>query len=106
MPSRVAWRLQVATGGQALQPLQVGPTQPQPQPARSLATHPVPALAADYRVPVVLRELGVLCYAPKLAAAVDAKRELAPGSQEEVEIRAVTVVSEQQRWCGWTGISG
>lgn len=51
---------------------------------------------ADYRVPVVLRELGVLCYAPKLAAAVDAKRELAPGSQEEVEIRAVTVAAVER----------
>lgn len=43
-------------------------------------------------MPVVLRELGVLRYAPSLAAAVDAKQELAPGSQEEVEIRAATVV--------------
>ena len=51
-----------------------------------------PTPCADYRVPVVLRELGVLRYAPALAAAVDAKQELAPGSQEEVEIRAATVV--------------
>lgn len=46
---------------------------------------------ADYRVPVVLRELGVLEYAPELAAAVDARRELAAGGREEVEIRAATV---------------
>ncbi|KAI7835398.1 hypothetical protein COHA_010694 [Chlorella ohadii] len=51
---------------------------------------------ADYRVPVVLRELGVLRYAPSLAAAVDAKQELAPGSQEEVEIRAATVVAVER----------
>lgn len=47
--------------------------------------------AADYRVPVVLRELGLLSYAPELAAAVDGRRELAAGSREETEIRAATV---------------
>ena len=46
---------------------------------------------ADYRVPVVLRELGVLQYAPTLAAAVDGRQELAAGSREEIEIRAATV---------------
>ena len=48
---------------------------------------------ADYRVPVVLRELGVLRYAQQLAAAVDARQELAAGSAEELEIRAATVVA-------------
>ena len=47
-------------------------------------------------MPVVLRELGVLCYAPALAAAVDARRELAPGSQEEVEVRAATVAAVER----------
>ncbi|PRW33671.1 UPF0553 -like [Chlorella sorokiniana] len=51
---------------------------------------------ADYRVPVVLRELGVLRYAPSLAAAVDGRRELAPGSREEVEIRAATVAAVER----------
>lgn len=51
----------------------------------------LPTCDADYRVPVVLRELGVLGYAPALAEAVDSRRELAAGSQEEVEIRAATV---------------
>ncbi len=50
-----------------------------------------PPCNADYRVPVVLRELGVLRYAPALAEAVDSRRELTAGSQEEVEIRAATV---------------
>ena len=54
------------------------------------------ACCTDYRVPVVLRELGVLHYAPSLAAAVDSKQEIAPGSQEEVEIRAATVVRQCQ----------
>lgn len=45
----------------------------------------------------MLRELGVLQYAPALAAAADSRRELAPGSQEEVEIRAATVVSSAVR---------
>lgn len=46
---------------------------------------------ADYRVPQILRARGVLVYAPALAAAVDARDEVAYGSEEEVEIRAATV---------------
>jgi hypothetical protein len=46
---------------------------------------------ADYKVPQVLRHLGVLTYAPALAARIG-RRELIPaGSREEVEIRAATV---------------
>ncbi|GAB4820369.1 hypothetical protein N2152v2_007415 [Parachlorella kessleri] len=48
---------------------------------------------ADYRVPVVLRELGVLQYSEQLASKVDSRQELQPGSTEEVEIRAATVVA-------------
>lgn len=51
---------------------------------------------ADYRVPVVLRERGILVYAPALAAAVDGKQTLAPGSDEEVEIRAGTIVAVER----------
>ena len=43
---------------------------------------------ADYRVPVVLRELGVLEYDDALAAHVAAKEEILPGSAYEIEIRA------------------
>lgn len=50
----------------------------------------------DYRVPVVLRELGVLRYAPALAEAVDAQRDLPPGGREEVEIRAATVAAVER----------
>lgn len=49
--------------------------------------------AADYRVPVVLREHGILVYAPPLAAAVDGQQELAAGGREEVEIRGCTIVA-------------
>ena len=57
-----------------------------PSPPAYTPPHP-----ADYRVPVVLREEGVLRYAPALAGAVDGRCELAAGGQEEVEIRAATV---------------
>ena len=46
---------------------------------------------ADYKIPQVLRALGVLSYAPPLAERVDAQLELAPGCEEEVEIRAAMV---------------
>jgi hypothetical protein len=46
---------------------------------------------ADYKVPQVLRRLGILAYAPALARRVDAEDAIAAGSEEEVEIRAATV---------------
>lgn len=46
---------------------------------------------ADYKVPQVLRHLGILIYSPELAAKVDNRILLSPGSGEEVEIRANTV---------------
>jgi hypothetical protein len=46
---------------------------------------------ADYKVPQVLRELGVLRYSTELSALVDAQVELAAGSPFEVEIRAATI---------------
>ncbi|MFN0070605.1 MAG: queuosine 5'-phosphate N-glycosylase/hydrolase [Chloroflexota bacterium] len=46
---------------------------------------------ADYKVPQVLRELGLLSYAPSLAGRVDHRVELPPGSREEIEIRAATI---------------
>jgi hypothetical protein len=51
---------------------------------------------ADYKLPQVLRELGVLTYGPSLAGRVDGLQELAPGSPEEVEIRASTVVAVER----------
>ncbi len=46
---------------------------------------------ADYKLPQILRAWGVLKYAPRLARAVDAQKEIAAGSAEEVEIRAATL---------------
>ncbi len=46
---------------------------------------------ADYQLPALLREKGVLSYSPSLAARVDAGEEILAGSREEVEIRAATV---------------
>jgi hypothetical protein len=46
---------------------------------------------ADYKLPQVLRELGVIIYHPELARKVDAMELLEPGGEEEVEIRAMTV---------------
>lgn len=46
---------------------------------------------ADYELPRVLRDLGILVYNEGLAARVDAGRLIMAGSPEEVEIRANTV---------------
>jgi hypothetical protein len=48
---------------------------------------------ADYKLPQVLRAAGALVYASPLAARVDAREELRAGAEEEVEIRACTVVA-------------
>ena len=46
---------------------------------------------ADYKLPQVLRHVGVFAYAPGLAKKVDRLIQLDPGSEEEVEIRANTI---------------
>ncbi|MBS2040366.1 queuosine salvage family protein [bacterium] len=46
---------------------------------------------ADYKIPQVLRALGILEYSADLAARVDRQELLAPGSAQEVEIRAAMV---------------
>jgi len=46
---------------------------------------------ADYKLPQVLRHLGILHYAPDLAKKVDQQILLEAGSPEEVEIRANTI---------------
>lgn len=48
---------------------------------------------ADYQVPRVLRTLGILTYAPALAAKVDAGQVIAHDSEEENAIRAATVLA-------------
>jgi hypothetical protein len=46
---------------------------------------------ADYKVPQLLRRLGILTYAPDLAARLDRLDLIAPGEADEVAIRAATV---------------
>lgn len=46
---------------------------------------------ADYKLPKVLRGLGVLKYKKELAEKIDNKIELYKGSEEEIEIRACTI---------------
>lgn len=46
---------------------------------------------ADYKVPQVLRHLGILHYTEALSQTIQERRLIPPGSQPEVEIRAATV---------------
>ncbi|KAK4416320.1 Queuosine salvage protein [Sesamum alatum] len=46
---------------------------------------------ADYIVPAVLQQLGVLKFSPSLADMIESNREISPGSEEEVELRACSV---------------
>jgi hypothetical protein len=46
---------------------------------------------ADYKLPQVLRALGILSYREDLRERIDALAYLEPGSPEEVEIRAMTI---------------
>lgn len=51
---------------------------------------------ADYRVPQILRHVGILTYSPQLAEKVDARQELAVSCEEEVEIRALTILAVER----------
>ena len=46
---------------------------------------------ADYKLPQVLRSLGILVYSPSLAASVDSEVPIRAGDPREVEIRVATV---------------
>jgi hypothetical protein len=46
---------------------------------------------ADYKIPQVLREAGILVYSLDLAATVDRQELIPPGDPREVEIRAATI---------------
>ena len=46
---------------------------------------------ADYKIPQVLREAGILVYSSGLADTVDRQEEIPPGDPREVEIRAGTI---------------
>ncbi|XP_059623999.1 uncharacterized protein LOC132266983 [Cornus florida] len=51
---------------------------------------------ADYIVPAVLRQLGVLRYSSALASIIEANSEIGPGSEEEVELRACSVYAVEK----------
>lgn len=51
---------------------------------------------ADYKLPQVLRVLGVIQYSDELARRIDSLDYLKPGSPEEVEIRSATVVAVEK----------
>lgn len=46
---------------------------------------------ADYKVPQVLRRLGILRYMPELAERITNREQIRAGSEEEIEIRAATI---------------
>ena len=51
---------------------------------------------ADYRVPQILRHLGIFVYSEDLAQKIDGLHVLPYSSEEEVEIRAATVVAVEK----------
>lgn len=46
---------------------------------------------ADYKLPQVLRELGIISYHPDLGDQIDLMQNLHAGSEQEIEIRAMTL---------------
>ena len=48
---------------------------------------------ADYRVPQILRQLEILTYAETLSNKIDNSIELPYSCEEEIEIRAATVIA-------------
>lgn len=48
-------------------------------------------IMADYIVPAVLQQLGVLKFSPTLASTIETSREIGPGTEEEVELRACSI---------------
>lgn len=46
----------------------------------------------DYRVPQILNQYQILQYSEHLQAKINQKQQIASGSEEEVEIRAASVV--------------
>ena len=51
---------------------------------------------ADYVVPAVLRHWGIITCSQALAKMMDGLQELAPGSEEEVELRACTITAVER----------
>ncbi|KAK9949103.1 hypothetical protein M0R45_004645 [Rubus argutus] len=53
-------------------------------------------IMADYIVPAVLRQLGVLKYSATLAGMIEKKSEIGSGSEEEVELRACSIYAVEK----------
>ncbi|PKU59468.1 queuosine salvage protein [Dendrobium catenatum] len=51
---------------------------------------------ADYIVPAVLRQLGILKYSLSLSTSVDSNSEIGSGTEEEVEIRACSIYAVEK----------
>lgn len=51
---------------------------------------------ADYRVPQILRHMGIIEYSDALANMIDSKMEISFGSEEETEIRVATIVAVEK----------
>lgn len=51
---------------------------------------------ADYKLPQVLRELAIISYHPELASRIDAFDFITTGSDEEIEIRAMTIIAVER----------
>ncbi|PIA44134.1 hypothetical protein AQUCO_01700035v1 [Aquilegia coerulea] len=51
---------------------------------------------ADYIVPAVLRQLGVLRYSAALASVIEANNEIGSGTEEEVELRACSIYAVEK----------
>ncbi|GKU94877.1 hypothetical protein SLEP1_g8304 [Rubroshorea leprosula] len=51
---------------------------------------------ADYIVPAALKQLGVLKYSSTLSSIIDSNREIVPGSEEEIELRACTIYAVEK----------
>jgi hypothetical protein len=50
---------------------------------------------ADYKLPQVLRELGIISYSPDLEQKVDLCQSFTPGAEDEIEIRAATIYAAE-----------
>ncbi|CAL8164718.1 unnamed protein product [Prunus armeniaca] len=53
-------------------------------------------IMADYIVPAVLRQLGVLKYSATLASTIEANSQIDAGSEEEVELRACSIYAVEK----------
>lgn len=51
---------------------------------------------ADYIVPAVLRQLGVLKYDSALTSTIEANNEIVSGTEEEVELRACSIYAVEK----------